>query len=203
MISEIYSRCEKGRVLLFKEPYPDTVYNYVVWEDVTVGLWKKVLAGKLESEINPYLLERQIWKYLVQDSNLCPIERTSQGLTNSTLETIMKFKPGILPKSLIKPLFNSIYLTNYEVEELNRQCSIVFRNESRLKNPHPLMEEALLGTVMKERYGIPLYKSLEEMPQKVYLALRLIASNYNEIANQQSKSDDLRLKAMKLAGLRK
>jgi len=189
----------QGKVKLLKEKEPQAEEHTAEWEETTVAMWKKVEPGR---RVPPVVIEKNVWKFMLLRTTLFSVTRENGELSAETLKLLHAYKPGLILKELIRPVIDSAYLNREEIARLNRECVVLFRAEGKLTDPHPFIEEAIDAIAFKERYGIPLYSSRDEMQQRSYMALRLISNVYAESTNQKDDAQRLRNEAKKLAGIR-
>ena len=72
---------------------------------------------------------------------------------------------------------------------------------SRVEKPHPLLERAITGMAMSEKFGIPQYKDIREMPYREYIVYRLAIQNYGEIMTLNRQGRENQAEAVRRAGL--
>jgi hypothetical protein len=174
---------------------------YAEWKTVTVGLWDKIKQDGIDlSEIN-------IWKYALKESNLLDgVEEThtEEGfLTDESIECILQFRPAFIPLKLVGHVTSEVVVTRAEELRIERECDILWSgNGSSLKDPSIHVERAILGIMMHEKYGIPSYASISDMPEKVYRVYRLVANLSDQIQKRNMDSSHLNKLAKQAVGIR-
>jgi hypothetical protein len=208
METVVYSRVARsGKILLSETPKRNSVRHYARWKPVTAGRWRKIVEREFEPTFVPNT-ERRVWEHLLEDSSLLEglkggEKHDAEGrLTGQALKLILDFVPAHIPHRLLSALKLSGTISAYEMNVIKFQCHQLWVGKgSRLDNPHPLIEEAVTAMIFKERYGMAVYANVEEMPQKLYTAYRLVSSLYGEIQEINLQTRDLGEKAKRMAGL--
>jgi len=185
--------------VLVKEKEPQAKEHTAEWEETTVAIWKKVEPRR---RMTPVEIEKNVWKFMLLQTSLFQVTREDGELSKEPLEKLWNSKFGVIAKALVKPVIDSAYLSKVEVERINRECTNLFLADGKISDPHPLIEEAIDAMAFKERYGIPLRRSMDEMPQKSHIAFRMISNLYAESMDQKNDAQRLREKAKKLQGIR-
>ena len=196
----------KGKYRYSNEPKKNYEFIEAHWREPTVRLWKKVNKN-LSSKIGPYELEINIWKYLLlhcsvfdQYTNLNKFDQEG-NLSEEALNIIKNYKPGFLITQLIKPLIKETSLTVGEVETIQRQCQMLWLSHgSRVHDLHPIVEDAIVSMVFKEKYGIPTHQSVDDMPQRTFMLYKLVSNLYSEMMEMNQTSERLRREAKSQAG---
>jgi len=189
----------RGKIKLVGKDEPQAKEHTAEWADTTVEMWRKVEPGR---RTPPIVIEKNVWKFMLLRTSLFSVIREEEKLSVETLTQLQDYKPGFILKELIRPVIDSAYLNKVEISRLNKECQVLFLAEGKLTDPHPFIEEAIDAIAFKERYGIPLYSSRDEMQQKTYMAFRLISNVYAESMNQKDDAHRLRDRAKKLAGIK-
>jgi hypothetical protein len=195
MKSIIYVRKKGARI--HREP-PGQCYT-AEWRELTVGTWQKIKAV----ESLPAGIERAMIRYLLCQTNLIPsLERDDDGgLNDATMRKI-----GEVPTDIVKGLFNPVYkhsfLQKEEVAEIKDQGNRIWMmNQGNIGKIHPLLETSITALNLKERYGVPAFPSVMDIPQRHLEAMQLameILSNSMEMKKQQQ---EMRQRAMEKAGI--
>jgi hypothetical protein len=200
----------KGICHFLKGPIPGSSTHVAKWKEPKVKFWRQIINKPNDQRfVDPYTFERRIWEYLLLDSTLLhdkpglQIRNEDETLTEEALDVIMKTRPAKVAARLVQPVIKETYLSSIESERIKRDCQTLWIGKgAKLDDPHPMTEEAVMAMVFKERYGIPMVSSVDEMHQKVYQVYKLVSSTYSDIMDLNSHADEQREKAAKMAGVR-
>jgi len=199
MRTTVYSQQRRGKYRFSQEKFEGGDEHYAVWQEVDCLQWERI-RGETE-ETRPLQLELGVWQYALVETSLTKVERNDEGISERNLKEILAFRPSALPTMLVKPVIKDLFLTNQEIERINRECSVLFRSGSYGGVPHPLLSEALAAMSMKERFGIPLFATRDEMPYKTFMTFRMISNLYAECMDDQIKGRDLKQEAKRRVGM--
>lgn len=204
MRTEVYYRRKKsGRWVIFHEKTPGAKCHWAEWRVLTVGIWQDLELAA--DEQHAVARESATWKFLLLDSSLLRgIEKKHEGKVTSreAWEAIVKCTPAIIPKMLVTPAIQASAITMEEHDRIQRECMTLWVGDgSTVKKPHPLLGQAITGMMMSEKYGIPQYKDIREMPYREYLVCRLAAQNYGEIMKLNRQGQVNQAEAAKRAGI--
>lgn len=201
-----FIRKKSGRLYRVPEGTPKSRAYYAVWKGITAALWEEVTAPFDDKSPSPSLVEERIWKVLLKESNLLrkhlsPIHDLNDQLLPSAMKLIQK-APAHISSRLVAPLFQAPTISNQEQERIKRECYQLWVGKgAAVSNGHPLLISAVTGMMLKERYGIGLYQTVGEVPQRLMEVLRLVSSIYADIMDMNVSNVRLRDEAMKKAGL--
>jgi hypothetical protein len=182
MKSIIYVRKKGSRV--HQKP-PGRCYT-AEWRELTVGIWQRIKA----TEYTPAGIERAMIRHLLRRTNLVPeLTRDDDGaLDNETMVRICQVPTDIV-KGLFQPVYKHSFLQKDEVEEIKDQGNRIWMfNQGNIGRIHPLLESSITALNLKERYGIPAFANVMEIPQRNLEAMQLameILSNSMEMKRQQ------------------
>jgi len=179
----------KGRFLIRKEPPGREIY--AVWKDLSMRLWEEMTQGK--SDIGALYLTA--WSVALEETNLFGDVTKSWGPTEQ--ERLKEFIPGKVPRTLVKKYVTSAALTPQELKTIEYQCERLFRYDMGIDNPHPLLDKVLTAMLLKEKYGIPMYRDHGELPQKVLNAMKVITNLQSELNTAKTRQKALEAKAIK------
>ena len=165
-------------------------HHWATWRIPTYKYWNKVL-GKDDCDFSllkttPAEMEYRIWKYLLLDTSLVPEEITvlnEEGeTTDEALSFILNTIPPQLPQRLQNPIITKSQLTQKELNRIEQECYTLWCGKgSSVADPHPLVEKVVNAMGMHERFGIPVYKDADDIPQREYAAMRYILMVYGKI----------------------
>jgi hypothetical protein len=200
---------QDGYFYQIKDPTPDSTTHYVKWRPATVGNWSKIIQEDPLSDsdgriLNPAEIERRAWKYMVLETSLVPpyVQLLDEdGETEpDALSIIMSHIPGFVPKVLVRPLLYSTTITKAEVDRIERECGDLWGKNSSVSNPHPLLEQVISFMGMSERFGISAFLTIDDIPQKMYQAMRHIMITQGKLSELGDMTKELREKAIRESG---
>lgn len=201
-------RRKSGKYWFSEKPILNGTRFYARWREITVSRWKKIADRSFDKPQSPPEMERKLWEYLLIDSNLLDGIRGRQKhdeegkLLPEAMDLILKFVPSRLPHTLLTPILRSVRIEPRDMEIIKFQCQQLWLGKgTKISNPHPLLEEAVSAMVLKERYGMPSFNTIGDMPYKLYVAFRVISGYYSDIQEMNMQTRDLGEKAKRLAGL--
>lgn len=203
-----YKMKKSGKLYRVPEGTPKSRAYYAVWRDITAALWEEVTAPFNDKSPPPLVVEERVWKILLEDSNLLKRHprpmHDSKGCLLPTAMAIIYSSPAYIVSHLVTPVFRMPVLSNQEQERIKRECYQLWIGKgASVSGGHPLLISAVTGMMLKERYGVGLYQSVGEIPQKLLETMRLVSSFYADIMDMNGQNVRLREEAMRKAGLLK
>ncbi len=173
--TQIHVVKERGIWRKVTPDHPQGVVYWAEWRPLTVGVWRKVYDRKSILE-----LSERCWRKLLVNTNLVRMSSCEDRfLDDQTFRKIMSFCPGFIPRDLLQQYTKETTMNPFEEERIERDCMKMWASDSgSIQNPPPLLSEALEMMGMQTRYGIPGYKSLEEIPYKLFLMMKLVSRAY-------------------------
>jgi len=201
MISRVYYKLVSGRYKILHSNIGADGGYFVEWAEATVKRWLPI------NRLNFVDRETAIWDQMLVSTNLVtPPYRDSFGnLLKEVREKIFSY-PSVLIAPLVRQFLRSVELSRREVYQIEQECSTLFGASSgsrtSVNNPHPVVERACLSMLFSEKFKIPFYASVEEMPYSVLQGFRLVASVSDKMMESRQTAEDLRQQAKRLAGHR-
>lgn len=171
-------RVVKERGIWRKVPldHPQGVVYWAEWRPLTVGVWRKVYDRKSILE-----LSERCWRKLLISTNLVKMSPcVDRVLDDKSFQAILKFCPSLIPRELLYQYTKQTTMNPFEEERIERDCMKMWASDSgSIQNPPPLLAEALEMMSIQTRYGIPGFKSLEEIPYQLFLMMKLVSRAYS------------------------
>jgi len=204
MRTQVYYRKRKsGRWVVTSDPFPGAKTHWADWKVLTVGIWQELELAAVDH--NMVSRELATWKFLLEDSSLlAEVDQKHVGgvLSDDVWKKVLGCIPPVIPKRLVVPVIQASSITMGEHDRIQRECMTLWAGDgASVMSPHPLLGRAIIGMVMAEKYGMPQYKDIREMPYKEYLVYRLAAQNYGEVMKLNRQGQVNQAEAAKRAGI--
>lgn len=148
---------------------------WALWRPLTVGWWRRV-----SDRNSPHELSERCWRKLLIDTNLVKMKPCwDTYLSDQTFTQIMKFWPSFIPVKLLSDYLKPTQMTAFEESTIEKQCLVLWNsNNGRLDNPPEYLPEALEMMAIQGRYGIPGYRSIEDIPYRLFVMLKIVNRAY-------------------------
>ena len=166
-----------------------------------MGLWERI------NRTHKYEIEAGFWTYLLQEcSILTPgtkVQDLEGCLSSEARDQIWKAHPSI-PRSLVRPVFESSFLTKREELQIERESFEVFLSKTpkRLYNPHPLTTKIIVAMSFKEQYGVSLGSAFDDLPYREFQGMKIVLDAFNGSQEVRKNENRLREEAIRKSGRR-
>lgn len=183
-------------IQVFDDPVPNTVELWFEFYDISLTQWKYMEHTCLnEVKINKYektffynfsKIKMFCMRHLLKDTNY-PIEikRDNDGITEETLERVLKIHPRIWRSIFSKFSIFEEEKTPEEEKRIAKECSLIFGSGKAVSNPHPDIILYCDLIAFWDKLGLN-YFDLQNLPKPLYYTLKRMIDVDNSMKNKES-----------------
>jgi hypothetical protein len=200
VVTEVWAKLEKGIWSTSKKEAPGFTRYYARWRFPTVALWRRLGSTRQ----NIFTQELKVWRIFLTETSLIrgPLTFSENLLSDESFGDILGFAPAMIPTALVRLFLQTTTLSQQELYQIGKECMELWREGGSVRDPHPLLEEVINAINIHERFGIPAWSTIGEIPIRTYAVVRKALECYNESMSLNQKEDSVRRHVQQMAGVR-
>jgi len=198
--TEVWAKSNKGIWSTSKKEGSGFTRYYARWRFPTVSLWKRLGSSRQ----NLFTQEKKVWRVFLTETSLTqkPLTFSEGLLSEESFRDILDFSPASIPTALVRAFLRTTTLSPQELLRIGRECMELWREGGSVRDPHPLLEEVVNAMNLHERFGVPAWSTIGDIPIRTLVVIRKALECYNESMSLNQKEESVRKHAREMAGVK-